>query len=44
MNIGNDETTLEAKLFLHLQRKSPPLACAEVTRHGSFTTAKQDVL
>ena len=42
MSIGNDEVTLEAKRFLHLQRKSPPLARAEVTRHGSFTTGNQD--
>ena len=42
MSIGNDEATLEAKLFFHLQRKSPPLARAEVTRHGSFTTGNQD--
>ena len=42
MSIGNDETTLEAKRFLHLQRKSTPLARAEVTRHGSFTTGNQD--
>ena len=42
MSIGIDETTLEAKLFLNLQRKSPPLARAEVTRHGSVTTGKQD--
>ena len=41
MSIGNDETTLEEKLFLHLQRKYPPLARAEVTRRGSFTTGKQ---
>ena len=42
MSIGNDGATLEPKLLLHLQRKSPPLARAEVTRHGSFTTGKQD--
>ena len=42
MSIGNDEATLEAKRFLHLQRKSTPLARAEVTRHGSLTTGNQD--
>ena len=42
MSIGNDKTTLETKLFLHLQRQSPPLARAEVTRHEGFTTGKQD--
>ena len=42
MNIGNDETTLEVKRFLHLQRKSTSLARAEVTRHGSLTTENQD--
>ena len=36
MSIGYDETMLEAKRFLHLQRKSTPLARAEVTRHGSL--------
>ena len=42
MSIGYDETMLEAKRFLHLQRKSTPLARAEVTRHGSLTTGNQD--
>ena len=40
MSTGKDEATLEAKLFLHLQRKSPPLARAEVTHHGSFMTGQ----
>ena len=36
MSTGKDEPTIEAKLFLYFQRKSPTLARAEVTRHGSF--------
>ena len=42
MSIGYDETMLETKRFLNLQRKSTPLARAEVTRHGSLTTRNQD--
>ena len=42
MSIGYDETMLEPKRFLHLQRKSTPLARAKVTRHGSLTTGNQD--
>ena len=42
MSFGNDEARLEAKRFPHLQRKSTPLARAEVTLHGSFTTGNQD--
>ena len=42
MSIGYDETMLETKRFLHLQRKSTPLTRAEVTRHGSLTTGNQD--
>ena len=40
MSTGKDDATLEAKLFLYLQRKSPLLTPAEVTRHGSFMTGQ----
>ena len=40
MSTGKAEATLEAKLFLHFQRKSPHVARAEVTRHGSFMTGQ----
>ena len=42
MSAEKDEPMIEAKLFLHFQRKFSPLTRAEVTRHGSFMIGQWD--